>query len=77
MDIRKLEHKVRDRNYLKYYRYKYCVSSGDYIINRLQNAVYLLYSISKEYNLEIATKKDEGIWFRWSRPLKNENYYKQ
>ena len=43
----------------------------------LQKAVYLLYSISKEYNLEIATKKDKGIWFRWGRLLKNKNYYKR
>ena len=45
--------------------------------DNLQNTVYLLHSISKEYNLEIATKKDKGIWFRWGRSLKNKNYYKQ
>ena len=45
--------------------------------DNLQKAVYLLYSISKEYNLEIATKKDEGICFRWGRSLKNKNYYKR
>ena len=39
----------------------------------LQKAVYLLYGISKEYNLEIATK-DEGIWFLWGRSL-NKNFY--
>ena len=37
----------------------------------------IYYSISKEYNLEIATKKDEGIWFRWGRSLKYKNYYKR
>jgi len=41
-----------------------------------KNAVYLLYNISKEYNLEIATKKDESIWFRWKGAPKNKNYYK-
>ena len=40
--------------------------------DNLQRAVYSLYNISKEYNLEIA-KKDEGIWFRWDRPPKNKN----
>jgi hypothetical protein len=40
----------------------------------LQN--YSLYNISKEHNLEIATKKDGGIWFRWDRSPKNKNYYK-
>ena len=44
--------------------------------DNLQKAVYLLYNISKEYNLEIATKKDESIWFRWDRSPKNKNYYK-
>jgi len=29
--------------------------------DNLQQAVYLLHRIFKEYNLEIATKKDEGI----------------
>jgi len=44
--------------------------------DNMQKAVYLLYSISKEYNLEIATKKDESFWFCWGRPPKNKNYYK-
>jgi len=44
--------------------------------SNLQKAVYLLYNISKEYNLEIATKKDESIWFRWNGSPKNKNYYK-
>ena len=39
-------------------------------------AVYLLYTIPKEYNLEIATKKDESIFFRWNGLPKNKNYYK-
>jgi hypothetical protein len=43
----------------------------------LQQAVYLLHRISKEYNLEIATKEDEGIWFCLDRPLKNRNHYKR
>ena len=43
--------------------------------DNLQKAVYLLYNISKEYNLEISTKKDEstgsskkldGIWNRYN-----------
>jgi hypothetical protein len=46
--------------------------------DNLQKAIYLLYSISKEYNLEIAIKrKDEGVWFRWGRSLKNKNGYKR
>jgi hypothetical protein len=45
--------------------------------DNLQKAVYLLYGISKEHNLEIATKKDEGICFRWGRSIKNKNYYKR
>ena len=32
--------------------------------DNLQKAVYLLYSISKDYNSEITTKKVEVIWFR-------------
>jgi len=44
--------------------------------DNLQKAVYLLYNISKEYTLEIATKKDEGIRFRWNGSPKNKNYYK-
>jgi hypothetical protein len=43
--------------------------------DNLQKSVYTLYSLSKEYNLEIATK-DEGIWFRWDRSPKNKIYYK-
>jgi len=43
--------------------------------DNLQKAVYLLYNISKEYNLEIA-KKDEIIWFSWKGSPKNKNYYK-
>ena len=31
--------------------------------DNLQNGVYLLYSISKEYNLEIATKKTKVFAF--------------
>jgi hypothetical protein len=42
----------------------------------LQKAVYSLYSISKEYNWEIAAKKEEGIWFCWDRSPKDKNYYK-
>jgi len=42
----------------------------------LQKAVYLLYNKSKEYNLEIATKKDESVWFSWNGSPKNKNYYK-
>jgi hypothetical protein len=41
--------------------------------DNLQQAVYLLRRISKEYNLEIATKKDQG----WDRPPKNRNHYKR
>jgi len=44
--------------------------------DNLQKAVHLLYNISKEYNLEIVTKKDESIWFRWNGSPKNKNYYK-
>jgi len=44
--------------------------------DNLQKAVYLLYSISEEYNLEIVTKKDESIRFCWGRSPKNKNYYK-
>ena len=56
--------------------------AGDHFIisdteDNLQQAVYLLHRISKEYNLEIATKKDEGIWFCWDRPPKNKNHYKR
>jgi len=55
-------------------------ADGQFIISDtediLQKAVCLLYNISKEYNLEIATKKDESIWFRWNRSPKNKNYYK-
>jgi len=43
--------------------------------DNLQKADYVLYNISKEYNLEISTKK-EGILFRWDRSPKNKNYYK-
>ena len=43
----------------------------------LKKAVYLLYNISEEYNLEIATKKDESIWFRCGRSPNNKNYYKR
>ena len=45
--------------------------------DNLQQAFYLLHRISKEYNLETATKKDEGIWFCWDRPPKNKNHYKR
>ena len=44
--------------------------------DNLQKAVYLLYSISEEYNLEIVTKKDESIRFCWNGSPKNKNYYK-
>ena len=45
--------------------------------DNLQKAVYLLYSISKEYNLEIATKKTKVFGFVWGRSLKNKNYCKR
>jgi len=41
----------------------------------VQKAVYLLYNISKEYNLEIATKKDESIWFRWNGSPKKKKLF--
>jgi len=44
--------------------------------DNLQNALYLLYNIYKQYNLEIPTKKDENIWFHWNGSPKNKNYYK-
>jgi len=47
------------------------------IEENLQKAVCLLYNISKECNLEIATKKDESIWFCWNVSPKNKNFYKQ
>ena len=43
----------------------------------LQKTVYLLNNMSKEYNLEIAKKKDEGIGFRWDRSPKNKSCYKR
>jgi len=43
---------------------------------KLQILYYYTYNISKEHNLEIATKKDESIWFRWNGSAKNKNYYK-
>jgi len=51
-----------------------CITSDT--AGNLQKAIYLLYNISKEYNLEIAAKKDESIWFRWNGSPKSKNYYK-
>ena len=45
--------------------------------DNLQKAVYLLYNISKEYNLEIATKKTKLFSFFWNGSTKNKNYYKR
>jgi len=52
-----------------------CIYASDTEDN-LQKEVYLLYNISKKYNLEIAAKKDENISFRWNGSPKNKNYYK-
>ena len=56
-------------------------ADGRFIVSdtadNLQKAVYLLCGMSKEYSLEIATKKDKGIWFGWGRSPKNKNYYKR
>ena len=52
---------------------QFIVSDTEY---NLQKTVYLLYNISKEYNLEIATKKNEIIWFRLNGSPKNKNYSK-
>ena len=44
--------------------------------DNLQKAVYLLYNISKEYNLEIATKETKVFDFIGTDQPKNKNYYK-
>ena len=46
------------------------------IEDNLQKAVYLLYNISKEYNLEIATKKTKVFGVCWNGSPKNKIYYK-
>ena len=43
--------------------------------DNLQQAVYLLHKISKEYNLKIATKKTKVFGF--VRTPMNKNYYKR
>jgi len=53
------------------------LADDQFIISDTEDkAVNSLYNISKEYNLEIATKKDENVWFRWNGSPKNRNYYK-
>jgi hypothetical protein len=44
--------------------------------DNLQKAVYLLYNISNEYNLEIATKKAKVFGFVGMDHLRKKNYYK-
>jgi bisphosphoglycerate-dependent phosphoglycerate mutase len=73
--------KLKTSKYFKELIFKTLLFPDDQFIisdteNNLQKAVNLLNSISKEYNLEIATKKDEGIAFRWDKSLKNKNCYK-
>jgi len=72
--------KLKTSKYFKEFIFNTLLLTDDQLIishkeDNLQKAVFLLYGISKEYNLEIATK-DEGIWFCWGRSLKNKNYYK-
>jgi len=60
--------KLKTSKYFKELFFNTLLFAGDQFIisdteDNLQQAVYLLHRISKEYNLEIATKKDEGIWF--------------
>jgi len=74
--------KLRTSKYFKELIFNTLLFADDQFIisdtdDNLQQAVYLLHRISKEYNLEIATKRDEGIWFCWDRPPKNKNHYKR
>ena len=62
--------KLKASKYIKYLIFKTLLFADDQFINsdtevNLQKAVYLLYNISEEYDLEIATKKTKCIWFRW------------
>jgi len=62
--------KVKTTKYFKELIFSTLLFADDQFIisdteGNLQKAVYLLYNISKEYNLEIATK-NESIWFRWN-----------
>jgi len=45
--------------------------------DNLQKAVYLLYNIPKQYNLEIAIKKTKVFSFDGNRSPKSKNYYKR
>ena len=79
--VRKWLKKLRSSKYFKELIFNTLLFADDQFIfsyteDNLQKAVYSLYNISKEYSLEITTKKDEGIWFRWDRLLKNKYYYK-
>ena len=60
--------KIKTSKYFKELIFKTLLLADDQFIisdtvDNLQKAVHLLYNISKEYNLEIATK-NQGIWFR-------------
>jgi len=73
--------KIKTSKYLKELIFNTLLFADDQFIvsdtdSNLQKAVYLLYNISKEYNLETATKKYESIWFRWNKTPRNKNYYK-
>ena len=70
--------KLKTSKYFKELIFNTLLLAGDqFVISDTEDkAVYLLYNTSKEYNLEIATKKDENIWFRWNGSPKNRNYYK-
>jgi len=62
--------KIKTTKYFKELIFSTLLFADDQFIisdteGNLQKAVYLLYNISKEYNLEIATK-NESIWFRWN-----------
>ena len=72
--------KIKTSKYFKELIFNTLLFADDQFIisdtqDNLHKAVYLLYNISKEYNLEIA-KKDESIWFRWKGSPKNKNCYK-
>jgi len=72
--------KLKTSKYFKELIFKTLLLADDQFIisdtvDNLQKAVHLLYNISKEYNLEIATKT-ESICFRWNGSPKNKNYYK-
>jgi len=80
-DIRIWLQKLKTSKYFKELIFTTLLFADDQFVisdteDNIQKTVCLLYNIFKVYDLEIATKKDESIWFRWNGSPKNKNYYK-